>query len=127
MALVKWLVGFVKIQQRTRVVLNKLSFSNDDDNDDDDEKGADDVVVVVGVMVVNVVSFCRLNQMSVKRMPIIKPIIKHKIFLYKGGHNEHVIHEDVVDEPPNITLDDDGEEVDDLLSLNVLYLNIFFY
>lgn len=117
MALVKWLVGFVKIQQRTRVVLNKLSFSNDDDNDDD-EKGADDVVVVVGVMVVNVVSFCRLNQMSVKRMPIIKPIIKHKIFLYKGGHNEHVL---------NITLDDDGVEVDDLLSLNVLYLNIFFY
>lgn len=106
MALVKWFEGFVKIQQRTRVVLNRISLSNNDGNDDSvvvpaDGKtdggcdggcgdGCGGIIVVI-----NVVSFCKLNQMSVKRMPIIKPIIKQKIFLQSEEHNEHVSRDGV--------------------------------
>lgn len=142
MALVKWLVGFVKTQQRTRVVLNKLLLSKDFDGDDDDDDDVTDdewnanVVVVVGAavagkMIVNV-SFCRLNQMSVKRMPIINPIIKHKIFLYKGHNKPHF--EDADDDgngthngdvAPSNAVEDDGDE--GVCLVTDLNLNIFLF
>lgn len=124
MALVKWLVGFVKIQQRTLVVLNKLSFSNDDE---EEEANVAVAVAVAGQMVVNV-SFCILNQMSVKRMPIIKPIIKHKIFLYKGRHEQHVVDGDEGDDGTDNVDDDDVVVYEDdkcgLPELTDLNLNI---
>ena len=114
------------------MVLNRISLSN---NNDDDGCNDSDVVGDGGgdgiIVVLNVVSFCKLNQMSVKRMPIIKPIIKQKIFLQTDEHKEHFIRDvdsvDVVAEElsGNVKAQQVVSWVDCLCSLNVLKFNIF--